>query len=54
MDQVKLQRVSTTIRADEVELLDGLAAELDPPWQGNRAAILRELLREALEARGLS
>lgn len=46
-----LQRISTMILASEVEELDRLAAELPRPYTGNRAAIIRELLREALEAR---
>lgn len=49
----KLQKVSTTIRAEEVTILDALAAELDPPYRNNRAAVVRELIREALEARGI-
>lgn len=51
MTRPTLQKVSTTIRAEEVVILDVLAAEIDPPYQGNRAAVIRELLREALEAR---
>lgn len=52
-EEVELRKVSTTIRADEVERLDFIAALQRPPYKGNRAATIRQLIREALEARGI-
>jgi hypothetical protein len=37
--------------ASEVEELDRIAADLPRPYTGNRDAVIRELIRNGLEAR---
>jgi hypothetical protein len=45
--------VSTTIRQDEIKVIDGLARQLKSPYTANRSSMIRLLVREALEARGV-
>lgn len=50
-EPVTLRPVSTMLLASEVEELDRIAADLPRPYTGNRAAVIRELIRNGLEAR---
>lgn len=52
-DEVKLATVAVKMRADEVDVIDELAAGFEGEYAGNRSAALRLLLREAMDARGI-
>lgn len=49
-----IQPVTTSLRSDEIAVIDEFAERQERPYTGSRAAALRFLIRRGMEAEGIA